>query len=101
MEQLALELGYEDPLEFRINNLLSEGDTTVDMGEGQTYQGTNPLIAMIQQLKTDCNYDGRRSEVAAFNSANMWKKRGFIMLPMRWRHAYSVTQHYACQVKKY
>ena len=97
MEHLAHELGL-DPLQFRIDNLLKEGDILFEGGE--EYTGVNPLEAMLNQLRTDCSYDDRAAEVAAFNAANAWKKRGLVMLPMRWRHSYGITMHYAAQVKE-
>ena len=98
MEHLAMEQGA-DPLQFRIDHLLQEGDMTMD-NQGVPYSGVNPLIAMIDQLKTDSDYVNRLAEVAAFNESNIWKKKGLVMLPMRWRHKYGATMHYACQVRQ-
>jgi xanthine dehydrogenase molybdopterin-binding subunit B len=63
LEHLATQEGL-DPLQFRINNLLTTGDSLVT---GGTFQGTNPLPDMIAQLKISCDYDNRVAQVETFN----------------------------------
>lgn len=66
MEHLAKEYGL-DPLEFRMKNFLSDGDSLVTGGQ---FQGPNPLPTMIEQLKTSSDYDARVTAVETFNAVS-------------------------------
>lgn len=47
------------------------------------------LPELWQRLKRDCEFEGRRAEVEAFNAANRWRKRGLSMIPLKYGIAYS------------
>lgn len=100
MEHIATAAGL-DPLQFRMDNFLSPGDELVS--SGGSFEGPNPLVDMINELKTNCDYEARVQAVQAFNSANAWIKRGITITPMRWEHVYGTggTARFVVQIAIY
>ncbi|TRY76734.1 hypothetical protein TCAL_11871 [Tigriopus californicus] len=96
MESVAVALGL-DPLEFRLGNLLSPGDPTL---QGAPFEGPMALPEIIAALKASCDYDARMAEVSTFNQHNSWKKRGLALIPQRWPQDYG-GRKYTCQVAIY
>ena len=64
MEHLAFTIGM-DPLDFRLNNLLDDGDNLLS---GKPFEGPNLVPEIVQDLKTAADYDNRKIAVATFNS---------------------------------
>eukprot|EP00095_Tigriopus_kingsejongensis_P005797 maker-scaffold88_size394946-snap-gene-2.26 protein:Tk05797 transcript:maker-scaffold88_size394946-snap-gene-2.26-mRNA-1 annotation:"hypothetical protein DAPPUDRAFT_313254" len=90
MDHIADNMGI-DPLEFRLNNLLTPGDVVLS-GE-EPFEGPNQIPNMVEKLKTSCDYDARLVEIQAYNEANKWKKRKMKILPMRWPHIYGGSKY--------
>lgn len=65
IEHAAENLGV-DPLQLRLDNMVQEG-------ESPDVIGPNPLLSMIDQLKTSADYDNRVANVETFNQV----KKGF------------------------
>ncbi|XP_067656038.1 uncharacterized protein [Haliotis asinina] len=83
MDHAAKELNM-DPLEFRKLNLFNKGQTTVN-GIVLKYCDIQQIVS---QLETSANVTARKQQVAAFNQANRWKKRGIAVMPLRWNVDY-------------
>ncbi|XP_039757385.1 xanthine dehydrogenase-like [Pararge aegeria] len=66
MEYIAYNIG-KDPTQVRLINMESEN---------------NPFPDMINQLKTDSEYDRRNGEIITFNAQNRWMKRALKLMPM-------------------
>ena len=62
LEHAAETLGL-DPLQLRMDNFVSEG-------ESEEVLGPNPLPAMIDQLKASADYDTRVADVDQFNAVS-------------------------------
>ena len=86
MEHVANDLDI-DPLEFRLNNMLKQGDIDVTNGAEFTYD-ENPALVLIKQLRESSNYDARKETIKNSNAQNRWKKRGISLLPTRYCHRY-------------
>ena len=95
LDHLATANGF-DPLNFRMSNLLEDGDTL----EQSVVHGTVPLQEMVNTLKTKCDYDARQVDIANFNSDNTWKKRALALIPMRWPHSLN-SRRFTCQITVY
>lgn len=68
-----------DPMAVREKNFFTKGQTTCD-GMILTYWDMQTIWS---QLKTSAAYTDRVTEVAAYNAANRWTKRGLAMTPVR------------------
>lgn len=66
MEYIAFSIG-KDPIQVRLSNMGAEN---------------NPFPDMIDQFKSDSEYDRRYEEVRAFNKQNRWMKRALKLMPM-------------------
>ena len=66
MEHIATSLGA-DPLEFRMNNLLTEGDPCLDDGP---LQGVNKIPQIVTELKEKSNFEARKRQVETFNQVS-------------------------------
>ncbi|XP_067656036.1 uncharacterized protein [Haliotis asinina] len=73
-----------DPLEFRKINLFTKGQKTAN-GLVLKYCSIRDVVA---QLETSANVAARKKQIAAFNQANRWKKKGIEVMPMRWNMDY-------------
>jgi xanthine dehydrogenase/oxidase len=79
MEYLAWQAKM-DPVALREANFYAQGDTTP---YGQTLKYVS-LPTVWEQLKAKVNYEQAVSDVAAFNAANRWRKRGISMIPNKY-----------------
>ncbi|XP_045773994.1 indole-3-acetaldehyde oxidase-like [Maniola jurtina] len=66
MEYIAFNIG-KDPMQVRLSNMETQN---------------NPFPDMINQLKTDAEYDRRNEEITAYNKQNRWMKRALKLMPM-------------------
>lgn len=48
-----------------------------------------PIPRMFKQLKEETKYEELEKQVAEFNSANRWKKRGLSLIPTKYGIAFS------------
>ena len=75
MEHLAHEIGM-DPLEFRLQNLVSQAYFPTGESEASI------IPDIVQHIKASSGYEQRKSDVDTFNAQNRWKKRGLSLVPM-------------------
>jgi len=76
-----------DPLEVRKRNLYGRGERDVT-----PYYMTiedNILPELIADLETSSEYARRRAEIAAFNEASPWIKRGIALTPIKFGIAFT------------
>ena len=94
VEHLALTIGA-DIEAFRKHNLLTEDATTMavmETPEGQIAAGfklsvVNYTVPRIwDELSKSSAIDARKVEIAKFNAANKFVKRGIALMPMRYSH---------------
>uniref|UniRef100_A0A2A4JYR8 Indole-3-acetaldehyde oxidase n=2 Tax=Heliothis virescens TaxID=7102 RepID=A0A2A4JYR8_HELVI len=67
MERIAFSLRL-DPIEVRLLNMVGTEN--------------NPIPELINQLRTDANYDDRKKQVEEFNKNNRWRKRAIKLIPL-------------------
>lgn len=77
-----------DPAEVRQINLYRRGDVT-PFGQALTYCYMREVWSYLREVS---RYDERKAEVAAFNAANRWRKRGIAMMPVKYGSGYNLTQ---------
>ncbi|XP_048242204.1 xanthine dehydrogenase-like isoform X1 [Haliotis rufescens] len=75
----AAKILNKDPLEFRKLNLYENGQTTA---HGMLLKYCT-IKNMVAQLETSADVQARKQQVAAFNQANRWKKKGISVMPLR------------------
>lgn len=63
LEHLAFSSG-QDPLEFRLNNLLAAGDSLMT---GDPFVGPNLIPEIVKDLKVSSDYEARKIQVKEFN----------------------------------
>ncbi|XP_046559716.1 xanthine dehydrogenase-like [Haliotis rubra] len=83
MDHVAKELNM-DPLEFRKINLFTKGQKSA-FGLVLKYCNIKDIVA---QLETSADVTARKKQIAAFNQANRWKKKGIEVMPLRWNMDY-------------
>jgi len=84
VEHLAYKIG-EDPLEFRIKNMVGGEETNGKM---------HPMREIIEKLKTTSNYEKRKEDIKQFNKKHLWQKKGIAMIPLKYRHDYFGTRYH-------
>ncbi|XP_046559775.1 indole-3-acetaldehyde oxidase-like [Haliotis rubra] len=84
MDHVAKELNM-DPLEFRKINLFTKGQKSA-FGLVLKYCNIKDIVA---QLETSADVTARKKQIAAFNQANRWKKKGIEVMPLRWNMDYA------------
>jgi xanthine dehydrogenase large subunit len=77
-----------DPLDIRKENLYQDGDKT---HYGQPIENYH-MKELIEQLENACEYRKRREQITAFNNANVYKKRGLALTPVKFGISFTV-QH--------
>jgi xanthine dehydrogenase large subunit len=77
-----------DPLDIRKENLYQDGDKT---HYGQLIENYH-MKELIEQLEHECEYRKRRDEITVFNNANVYKKRGIALTPVKFGISFTV-QH--------
>ena len=73
--------------EVREKNLYQRGDVT-PFGQPLSYCY---LHEVWDYLKQQCRYEAKRDEVAAFNKANRWRKRGLSMIPVKYGSGFNLV----------
>jgi xanthine dehydrogenase large subunit len=91
LDTLARTLG-RDPLDVRRLNYYgpSEGEERNVTPYGQKVED-NILQALTDQLEATSDYRARRHEVAAFNAASPWLKRGIAFTPVKFGISFNVA----------
>ncbi|MGE3304970.1 MAG: xanthine dehydrogenase molybdopterin binding subunit [Rhizobiaceae bacterium] len=92
IEEIAFALG-KDPLEVRKRNFYDP------MGEGRgrdvtPYHQTvedNIIHRIVAELEADCDYQGRRRGIAAFNNNSRIIKRGIALTPVKFGISFTAT----------
>lgn len=86
MEHSAAELGV-GALELRLSNLMDENSPILPPGLTLGILGESCKIqTIVDQLKTNCDYENRLAAAKTFNESNTWKKRGVSLVPLRYVH---------------
>ncbi|CAL8096700.1 unnamed protein product [Orchesella dallaii] len=88
MERIAYTL-KKDPVEVRQANFLSTGDPL--LFGAPIYERVNLIPGMIENMKTESEYEARKASVEKFNQENRWKKRGMSVIPCRYPIDYFAT----------
>ncbi|MBO0360822.1 molybdopterin-dependent oxidoreductase [Hymenobacter sp. BT186] len=73
--------------QVREKNLYRRGDVT-PFGQALSYCYMRDVW---QYLKEQCRYEAKLAEVAAFNKANRWRKRGLSMMPVKYGSGYNLV----------
>lgn len=79
IERIADFLGL-DPFTVRQRNLYAAGDCAP---YGEPIYGAEHLAPLFSQLRARSRWDERRVEVARFNAANRYLKKGLAMVPVK------------------
>ncbi|MCB1387175.1 MAG: xanthine dehydrogenase molybdopterin binding subunit [Nitratireductor sp.] len=86
MDHIAIALD-EDPLEIRRRNFYRRGRAVTPYGMAVK---DNLLEDIVGDLARDCRYQQRRKEVATFNKANRFLKRGIALTPIKFGIAFTL-----------
>ncbi|XP_076471897.1 xanthine dehydrogenase-like [Babylonia areolata] len=95
MEHVAKTL-KKDPTDVRVLNLYQKGQTTAN-GMKLDYC---TIDTIVEQVKQSSDFSNRQQQVALFNKANRWKKRGLSLVPTRFGIIWS-SAHYNVLVAIY
>ena len=88
VDEIARSLGI-DPLTVRKRNFYGTTDRNVT-----PYRMTvedNIVHEIVAELERTSDYVARRAEVAAFNAANSWVKRGLALAPLKFGISFTLT----------
>ena len=88
MDEIALATGL-DPLEVRQRNLY--GGPGRDLTPYHQTVEDNVAPPIIAALAASCDYDRRRREIAAFNAASPYLKRGLSLTPVKFGISFTTT----------
>ncbi len=86
MDQIAIELG-EDPLEIRRRNFYRQSRDVTPFGMQVT---DNILNEIVDELERTSQYQKRRKEIAKFNAANEYVKKGIALNPIKFGIAFTL-----------
>ena len=78
-----------DPLTVRKRNFYGKRERNIT-----PYHMTiedNIITELVAELERDADYAGRRREVASFNAANPWVKRGLALTPVKFGISFTLT----------
>jgi xanthine dehydrogenase large subunit len=89
MDAVAQAVGL-DPLEVRRRNLYGEPGRDLTP-YGQTVED-NVAPQLLAELSASCDYEARRSEIAAFNAASPVLKKGIALTPVKFGISFT-TKH--------
>lgn len=84
LEHIASFLGVANPDDIREVNMYRDKQLSLT---GSPVQGAF-LRGLYDKMKMKSDYEQRRSEIAIFNKANRWKKRGISMMPLKYHVSY-------------
>jgi xanthine dehydrogenase/oxidase len=76
--------------ELRWKNLYKEGDLTPFL---QKIDEDWHVPLLMEQLRTEAEYDRRKAAAAGFNSKNKWKKRGICLVPTKFGLSFATALH--------
>lgn len=76
--------------ELRLKNLYKENNITPFL---QKIDEDWHVPRLLSELKSQCDYEKRKSEVATFNLRNKWKKRGISMIPSKFGISFATALH--------
>ncbi len=86
MDQIAIQLG-EDPLEIRRRNFYRKGKTVTPFGMEVT---DNIINEIVDELEHTSQYQKRRKEIAKFNAASKYLKKGIALNPVKFGIAFTL-----------
>ncbi|XP_025084733.1 xanthine dehydrogenase-like [Pomacea canaliculata] len=84
MEHIAKVLN-KDPTEIKKLNLYQKGQFALN---GTKLDYCN-LTEIVSQIETSSDFEARKRQVAEFNQANRWRKRGISLIPSRYGVAWT------------
>jgi xanthine dehydrogenase large subunit len=87
LDHIAWTLGV-DPLDLRKRNLYGAGRDMTPYGMQVT---DNILPELIAMLEATCDYRERRKEIAAFNGASRFLRRGLALTPVKFGISFTTT----------
>jgi xanthine dehydrogenase large subunit len=87
LDHIAWTLGI-DPLDLRKRNLYGPGRDVTPYGMQVT---DNILPELIGTLEATCDYRARRKEIAAFNGASRFLRRGLALTPVKFGISFTTT----------
>ncbi len=90
IEEVAFATG-KDPLEIRKRNFYGKTENNVTPYH-QTVED-NVIHEIVADLERTADYAGRRAEIAAFNRANPWQKRGIALTPVKFGISFTMTAY--------
>ncbi len=76
--------------ELRLKNLYRQNDRTPFL---QRIDEDWHIPQLLSELKAECSYEKRKSEVENFNRQNKWKKRGIALLPSKFGISFATAVH--------
>lgn len=79
IERIANRLGL-DSYDVRMKNLYHEKDQSP---YGQEILNGEHLKTILDKLRIDCKWEERKNQIAIFNHANRYKKKGIAMTPVK------------------
>jgi len=88
MDEIAQATGL-DPLEVRRRNLYGGPDR--DLTPYHQTVEDNVAPQLIEELSDSCDYAARRAEIAAFNAASPYLKRGLSLTPVKFGISFTTT----------
>ena len=88
LDEVALATGL-DPLEVRRRNLY--GGAGRDLTPYHQTVEDNVAPQIIETLAMRCDYDARQAEIAAFNRASPYLKRGLALTPVKFGISFTTT----------
>jgi xanthine dehydrogenase large subunit len=88
MDEIAQATGL-DPLEVRRRNLY--GGPSRDLTPYHQTVEDNVAPQLIEELAESCDYAARRAEIAAFNAASPYLKRGISLTPVKFGISFTTT----------
>ncbi len=88
MDAIARHLG-KDPLEIRKINLYGKGERNVTPYHQAVEDNVLPEI--LAALEASADYAGRRAEIAAYNAANPYLKKGLALTPVKFGISFTTS----------
>ncbi|KAK5046620.1 hypothetical protein LTR84_007381 [Exophiala bonariae] len=87
----AVAEGLDIPIDsLRLHNLYKNNDHTPFL---QKIDEDWHIPQLLSELRDECKYDLRRSDIQKFNQANRWKKRGISMIPAKFGISFATAIH--------
>ncbi len=90
IEEVAFAVG-KDPLEIRKLNFYGKTENNITPYH-QTVED-NVIHEIVADLEKTADYAGRRAEIAAFNKASPWLKRGIALTPVKFGFSFTMTAY--------